>query len=92
MQAQGHARGRAGVQAHAEVHRPGGPAERRPEGVQLGSLAKWAAMQQRFMVRSTRCPSCGQSLGVSPLCRSSKSLHRRPTVGDLSVRFGDLTR
>lgn len=32
MQAQGHAQGRAGVQAHANVRRPGRPAERRPDG------------------------------------------------------------
>jgi len=44
MQAQGHARRRAGVRAHANV--------RRPVGVQLGSLAEWAAMRQPFMVRS----------------------------------------
>lgn len=27
------------------------------------------------------CVPCGRTSGVSPLCRSTKSLHRRPTVG-----------
>lgn len=54
MQAQGHAQGRAGVRAHADVRRPGRPAECRPVGVQLGRLAEWAAMRQHFMVRSGR--------------------------------------
>jgi hypothetical protein len=70
---------------------PGRPAERRPVGVQLGSLAEWAAMRQ-LILRSTRCPSCGRSLGVSPLCGVPKASHRRPTVGDFSVRLGGLTR
>jgi hypothetical protein len=63
------------------VRRPGRPAERRPGGG--FSSAAWPSGPP--CGSASWCGQvddpCGRTFPVSPLCRSSKSLHRRPGRG-----------
>lgn len=68
------------VRAHADVRRPGGPAWRRSGGFSSTVWPSALPCSSSSCDQPGRVP-CGRTSGVSPLCRSTKSLHRRPTVG-----------
>lgn len=68
-------------QAHADVRRPGRPAERRPDGGSARQLGRVGCHAAALHGAAKVDGPCGRIFPGSPLCGVPKASHRRPGGG-----------